>query len=150
MKGNTGGHARSEPVYGLDAASLATGDEAVHAHCAMASLARCGGVPGPGPGNVAVGVVAQLKRGGLCVRLCFEIRAPGSRTLWECGGEEGGKWVREQGFDFRGIQHRLCGEVGDIGTTNSVHEERTWRVLSRMSTTTLGGSGAHERGGGFE
>jgi hypothetical protein len=109
-QGHKVGHARCKAVYGLDAASLATGEEAVHAHHAMADLARgAGGVPGPGPGNVAVGVVAQLECGGLCVRLCFEKWAAGRRTLRECGGEEGGKRVREQGFHFRGVQHRLWG-----------------------------------------
>ena len=87
-------HARCKAVYGLDAASLATGEEAVHAHRTVAGLARgAGGVPGPGPTNVAIGVVAQLECGGLCVRLCFEERAPGRRTLWECGGEERGERV---------------------------------------------------------
>lgn len=103
-----------EPKYGLDAAGLATGEEAVHAHRAVAGLARCAGVvrvPGPGPGNVAVGVVAQLERGGLCVRLCFEERASGRRALRERGGEEGGERVREQGFHFWGVQHRLDGVV---------------------------------------
>jgi hypothetical protein len=117
----------------------------------MAGLVRgAGGVPGPGPGNVAVGVVVQFERGSLCVRLCFEIRTPGSRTFRECGGEEGGERVREQGFHFRGVQHRLCGEVDDTGTTNSACEERTWRVLSRTSTTTLCGSCVRECGGGLE
>ena len=93
----------------------------MHAHCAGGGLTwGAGGVPGPGPGNVAVGVIAQLERGGLCVRLCFKIRAPGSRALRECGGEEGGEWVREQGFDFRGVQHRLYGEVHDIGRTTKI------------------------------
>ena len=90
----------------------------MHAHRAVAGLAwGAGGVPGPGPGKVAVGMVAQLESGGLCVRLCFKIRAPGSRTLWERGGEEGGERMREEGFDFRGVQHRLYGEVHDIGRT---------------------------------
>ena len=105
-----GWHARCKAVYGLDTASLATGEEAVHAYCAVAVLARgAGGLRGPGPGpvDVAVGVVAQLECGGLCVRLGFEERAPGRRALGECGGEEGGKRVREQGFYFRGVQHRL-------------------------------------------
>jgi hypothetical protein len=149
-----GGHERGEPVDGLDAAGLATGEEAVHAHRAVAGLARgAGGVPGPGPGNVVVGVVAQLESGSLCVRLCFQIRAPGRRTLRECGGEEGGERVRKEGFHFRGVQHRLLGGrwYQDEDRIVRARNERTWRVLSRMSTTTLCGSGAHEEyGGGFE
>jgi hypothetical protein len=123
----------------------------VHAYCAVAGLARgAGGLRGPGPGplDVAVGVVAQLECGGLCVRLGFEERAPGRRTLRECGGEEGGERVREQSFYFRGVQHRLWEGVGIMTKNSACGEERTWRVLSRMSTTTLCESGIYEECGG--
>jgi len=121
-------HARGKPVYGFDAAGLATSEEAMHAHRAVAGLARgVGGVqePGPGPGNVAVGVVAQLECGGLCVRLSFEERAPGPRTFRECGGEEGGKRVREYGFHFRGVQHRLWGMIASGRRQNRSVREAT-------------------------
>jgi len=96
--------ARGEPVYGLDAAGLATGEEAVHAHgAACGVLVRGLGKPVPRPRDVAVGVVLQLDGGGLRVCLCFEEGAPGSRTLGEVGGEEGGERVREEGDDFGGV-----------------------------------------------
>ena len=110
-----GRHERGKPVDGLDAAGFATGEEAVHAHRAVAGLMRgAGGVPGPGPGNVVVGVVVQLESGGLCVRLCFEIWTPGRRTFRECCGEERGERVRKEGFHFRGVQHRLLGRANGI------------------------------------
>jgi hypothetical protein len=56
--------------------------------------------PGIGPRDVAVGVVLQFESGCLGVGLCFEEGAPGPRALGECGGEEGGKWVREEGVHF--------------------------------------------------
>jgi len=100
--------ARSEPVYGLDAAGLATGEEAVHAHGAACRVRVCGlGEPVPGPRDVAVGVVPQLDGGGLRVGFCFDEGAPGSRTLGKVGGEEGGKRVREEGIDFGGVQYWL-------------------------------------------
>ena len=100
--------ARSEPVYGFDAAGLATGEEAVHAHGAAWRVPGRGlGAPVPRPRDVAVGVVLQLDGGGLRVSLCFEEGAPGSRTLGEVGGEEGGERVREEGVDFGGVQYRL-------------------------------------------
>ena len=119
--------ARCEPVYGLDAASFTTCKESVHAHyvtscrtCRVFCAAACRRVIGPGPWNVAVGVVLQFDGGRLCVRFCFEVGSSGLCALGECGGEEGGEWVREQGFDFRGVQHRLYGEVHDIGRTTKI------------------------------
>jgi hypothetical protein len=80
----------------------------VHAHRAICRVvcAACRMVvmaPGPGPGDVAVGVVLQFEGGCLGVRLCFEEGAPGLRALGECGGEEGGEWVREEGVHFGGV-----------------------------------------------
>jgi hypothetical protein len=102
------GDVHSGPIYRLDAAGLATGEEAVHAHgAACGVLVRGLGEPVPWPREVAVGVVLQLDGGGLRVSFCFEEGAPGSRTLGEVGGEEGGERVREEGDDFRCVQYRL-------------------------------------------
>src|SRR5260221_8609980 len=96
--------AGSEPVYGLDAAGVGTGEKAVHAHgVACGVLVRGLGEPVPWPRDVAVGVVLQLDGGGLRVCLCFEEGASGSCTLGEVGGEEGGERVREEGDDFGGV-----------------------------------------------
>jgi len=133
--------ARGEPVYGLDPAGLATGEEAVHAHGAARRLrVRGSGEPVPGPRDVAVGVVPQLDGGGLCVGLCFEEGAPGCRALGEIGGEEGGERVREEGVDFGGVQYRLWRGCKGLNRELGIgwgKERRTLRVLSRMSTTTL-------------
>lgn len=100
------------------------------------------GEPGPGPRDVAVGVVPQLDGCGLRVGLCFEEGAPGSRALGEVGGEEGGERVREEGVDFGGVQDWLGTGSQRAQSRASWNfgwrkERRTWRVLSRMSTTTL-------------
>lgn len=99
---------RGEPVDGLDAAGFAAGEESVHAHCA-AGRVRTGGLgePRPWPGHVAVRVVLQLERGGLCVRFGFEERAPRSSALGKLGGEERSKRVREEGVYFWGIEYWL-------------------------------------------
>lgn len=104
---------------------------------------------GPGPWNVGVGVVLQFDGGRLCVRFCFEEGPSGLCALGECGGEEGGEWVREEGVYFGGVQHWLVvGGRGYIwfgihlgasndGSDGTGGNRLTLRVLSRMSTTTL-------------
>jgi hypothetical protein len=54
-------------------------------------------------------MVLQFDGGCLCVRFCFEKGSSGLCTLGECGGEEGGEWVREEGVYFGSIQHWLVG-----------------------------------------
>jgi hypothetical protein len=99
---------------------------------------------GPGPWNVGVGVVLQFDGGRLCVRFCFGEGPSRLCALGECGGEEGGEWVREKGVYFGGVQHWLVGGRGlfgiHLGASNDDSDggnRLTLRVLSRMSTTTL-------------
>ena len=95
----------SEPVYRLDGAGLATGEEAVHAHGAACRVCVRGlGKAAPRPRDAALDVVLQLDGNGLRVGLCFEGGAHESHTL---GGEERGQQVQEESIDFGRVQYQL-------------------------------------------